>query len=60
MVLVVENLPTNAGDLIRGLGSIAGLGRSPGEGHGNDSSTLAQRLPWTEEPGWPPSIGSQS
>ena len=41
-------------------GSIAELGRSPGEGHGNDSSTLAQRLPWTEEPGGPPSIGSQS
>lgn len=57
---MVENLPTNAGDLIRDLGSIAGLRRSPGEWHGNDYSTLAQRLPWTEEPGGPPSIGSQS
>ena len=28
---VVENLPANAGDL----GSIPGLGRFPGEGHGN-------------------------
>ena len=28
---VVKNLPTNAGDT----GSIPGLGRSPGEGHGN-------------------------
>ena len=34
MVLVVKNLPANAGD-IRNAGSILGLGRSPGEGHGN-------------------------
>ena len=32
--LVVKNLPANAGD-IRDLGSIPGLGRSPGRGHGN-------------------------
>ena len=32
--LVVKNLPTNAGD-IRDAGSIPGLGRSLGEGHGN-------------------------
>ena len=31
---VVKNLPANAGD-IRDMGSIPGLGRSPGEGHGN-------------------------
>ena len=31
---VVKNWPTNAGD-IRDTGSIPGLGRSPGEGHGN-------------------------
>ena len=31
---VVKNLPANAGDL-RDTGSIPGLGRSPGEGHGN-------------------------
>ena len=35
----------NAGDL----GSIPGLGRSPGEGHGNNSSVLAWRIPWMEE-----------
>ena len=29
--LVVKNLPANAGDL----GSVPGLGRSPGGGHGN-------------------------
>ena len=31
MVLGVKNLPASAGDM----GSIPGLGRSPGEGHGN-------------------------
>ena len=34
MALVVKNLPANAGN-IRDLGSIPGLGRSPGGGHGN-------------------------
>ena len=34
VVLVVENLSANAGD-IRDLGLIPGLGRSPGEWHGN-------------------------
>ena len=34
MVLVVKNLPANAGD-IRDTGSIPGLGRCPGGGHGN-------------------------
>ena len=33
MVLVVKNLPANAD--IRDAGSIPGLGRSPGGGHGN-------------------------
>ena len=33
-VLVVKNLPANAGDG-RDAGSIPGLGRSPGKGHGN-------------------------
>ena len=28
-------------------GSIPGLGRSPGEGHGTQSSILALRIPWT-------------
>ena len=31
---VVKNLPANAGDA-RDVGSIPGLARSPGEGHGN-------------------------
>ena len=34
VVLVVKNLPACAGD-IRDSGSILGLGRSPGGGHGN-------------------------
>ena len=34
VVLVVKNLPANAED-IRDMGSISGLGRSPGGGHGN-------------------------
>ena len=33
MALVVKNLSANAGD-IRDVGSILGLGRSPGEGNG--------------------------
>ena len=33
MVLVVKNLPASAGD-VRDVGSIPGLERSPGGGHG--------------------------
>ena len=43
----VKNLPTNAGDL-RDMGSIPGLGRHPGEGHGNplQYSCLEGYSPW--------------
>ena len=34
MVLLVKSSPASAGD-IRDAGSVPGLGRSPGEGHGN-------------------------
>ena len=34
MVLVVKSLPASAGD-IKNMGSIPGLGRSPGGGNGN-------------------------
>ena len=34
VVLVVKNLPANAGH-VRDMGSIPGLGRSPGGRHGN-------------------------
>ena len=33
------------------LGSIPGLGRSPGEGMATHSNILAWRIPWTKEPG---------
>ena len=33
VVLVVKNLPANAGDVVTG--SVSGLARSPGGGHGN-------------------------
>ena len=36
VALEVKNPPANAGD-IRDVGSIPGLGRSPGGGHGNPS-----------------------
>ena len=34
VVLVIKNLPANAGD-VKDLGSISGLGRPPGGGNGN-------------------------
>ena len=50
-------LEINAGD-VRDVGSIPGS-RSPGGGHATPCSILAWRIPWTEEPGGPQSIGSQ-
>ena len=38
---------------------IPGSGRSPGEGNGNPLQFLAWKTPWTEEPGWLQSMGSQ-
>ena len=55
---MVKNLPANTGD-IRDTGSVAELGRSPGEGNGTCSSILAWRISWTEEPGGLQSMGSQ-
>ena len=45
----------NVGDL----GSIPGLGRSPGKEMAIHSSTIAWKIPWTEEPGRLQSMGSQ-
>ena len=46
---MVKNLPANAGD--RGeVGLIPNLRRSTREGNGN-SSILAWKTPWTDEPG---------
>ena len=53
---VVKNLPANAGYGCL----IHGLGRSPGEGNGNNSSILAWKIPWTEETGDLLSMGSQN
>ena len=61
---LTENLPggsdgkasaCNVGDL----GSIPASGRSPGEGNGNHSSTLAWKIPYMDEPGRLESMGSQ-
>ena len=40
-------------------GSIRGSGRAPEEGMATHSSTLAWRIPWTEEPGRLQSMRSQ-
>ena len=58
-VTVVKNPPASAraaGDT----GLIPGSRRSPGEGNGNHFTILARIIPWTEEPGWLQSTGSQS
>ena len=54
MVLVVKNLPADAGD-VRDAGSVPVLGRSSGEGHGNPF----QYSCLDEEAGGLQSIGSQ-
>ena len=50
VVAVVKNSPANAGD-IRDMGSILRLGRSLEKEMIIHSSTLAWRIPWTEQPG---------
>ena len=57
--LVIKNPPGNAGD-IGDRGSVPGLGRSPGGGHGNHSSILSWSTPWTEESGELQPMGSPS
>ena len=41
------------------LGSVAGLGRSPGGGHATHSSIPTWRIAWTEEPSRLQSMGLQ-
>ena len=50
VALVVKNPPVNAGDL-RALGSVPGWEDLLEEGMATHSSSLAWRIPWTEEPG---------
>ena len=53
-----NNLPAHTGD-VRDAGSITELGRSLKEVTATHSSTLAWRIPWTEEPGRLQSVGLQ-
>ena len=46
----------NVGDL----GSIPESGRYPGEGNGNPLQYSTWKIPWSEEPGRPQSMGSQN
>ena len=55
---MAKNPPANARD-IRDVGSIPGLGRSPGEGNGNPLQYFAWKIPWTEELGRLQSMGLQ-
>ena len=50
MVLMVKNLPVNAGDS-RNIGPIPGSGRSPGVEMATLSSSLAWKISWTGDPG---------
>ena len=55
VVLVVKNLPANAGDVgVQSLGQEDPLE----EGMATYSNILARRIPWTEDPGRLPFIGS--
>ena len=56
--LVVKNLLANAG-AARDVGSIPGWEDPLEEGMATHSSTLAWRIPWTEEPGGLQPVGSQ-
>ena len=58
-MLVVKNLPANAGD-IRDTGSIPQSGRFPGGGHGNPLQYSCLENSMTEEPGGLESIASRS
>ena len=51
VVLVVKNLSANAGD-IRDVGSIPGLRRSPGGGHGNPCQYSCLEKPMDGEAWW--------
>ena len=55
---MVKNPPASGG-AVRDVGSISGLGRSPGGERGKSSSIPAWRIPWTEETGGLQSVGSQ-
>jgi len=56
VVLVEKNPPPGAGD-VRDVGSIPGLGISPGRGHGSPLQYSCLGIPGTEEPGRLQSVG---
>ena len=58
VLLVVKNLPANAGD-VRDASSIPVWEDPLEEGMATYSSILGWKIPWTEERGWLPVIGSQ-
>ena len=58
VALVIKDPPTNAGNS-RDARLILGREDSPEEEMGAHSSTLAWKIPWTEEPGGLWSIGLQ-
>ena len=58
VVLVVKNMPANAGDLTD-IRLIPGWGRFPGVENGNPPSILAWEILWKEGPSGPQSMGSQ-
>ena len=53
---MVKNLPANVGDF-RDMGSITGLGRSPGGGHGNSSQYSCLENAMGRGAWWTPSMG---
>ena len=55
---MVKNLPVNAGDT-GDMGSIPESGRSPEKEMATNSSILAWKIPWTEDPEGLQSMGSQ-
>ena len=59
VALVVKNPPANAGD-IRDVSSIPGLGRPPGEGHGNPHQYSCLENPMDREAWRLQSMGSQN
>ena len=58
VALAVKNPSANAEDL-RNKGLIPGSGRFPWRRAWQPTSSLAWIIPWTEEPGWVQSMGSQ-
>ena len=58
MILVVKNLPANAGDA-RDAASIPGSGRSPEVGNGNPLQYSCLENSMEEEPDGPQSMGLQ-